>query len=225
LFPSVAAALGMECLVPDEPVKLRELWSLLPEAVLVQLTADALLPVLMFSHDGRSAASMFSQAQICWIPDRVKDLCGNDPERVQEHLGRYPALKECTVRLSQPMGRLEWSSVGLGLRLDVQWLTGSPPLMLHDNKTLDELGVVSYKDADDFVVTPAIGSMSTGLHPFLALWAVLLGLSSLARYEPAAWSKMRDIDKSSEANAVENLLDEAINSVPAAALHLMASFG
>jgi hypothetical protein len=37
-----------------------------------------------------------------------------------------------------------------------------------------ELGVVSYKTADDFVVTPAIGSMSTGLHPFLALWAVLL---------------------------------------------------
>lgn len=38
-------------------------------------------------------------------------------------------------------------------------------------------------------ITPAIGSMSTGLHPFLALWAVLLALSSLARYEPAIWSQ------------------------------------
>ena len=58
---------------------------------------------------------------------------------------------------------------------------------------------MSYKAADDFVITPAIGSMSAGLHPFLALWAVLLGLSSLARYEPAAWSKMIDIDASAEA--------------------------
>ena len=96
--------------------------------------------------------------------------------------------------------------------------------MLHDKRTLDDLGVVSYKAADDFVVTPAIGSMSAGLHPFLALWAVLLGLSSLARYEPAAWSKMIDIDTSAEANAIENLLDEAISSVPDAALHLLASF-
>jgi hypothetical protein len=84
---------------------------------------------------------------------------------------------------------------------------------------------VSYKSADDLLVTPAIGSMSTGLHPFLALWAALLELSSLARYEPTAGSKMIDIDRSAEASAVESLLDEAINSVPAVALHLLASLG
>ena len=178
----------------------------------------------MFSQAGWPEATEFSGAQICWIPGRVKDLYGDDPARVQEHLSLYPALRECTLRLSQPLGRVEWSSPGLGLGLEVQWLSGSPPLMLHDKRSLDDLGVVSYKAADDFVVTPAIGSMSAGLHPFLALWAVLLGLSSLARYEPAAWSKMIDIDTSAEANAIENLLDEAISSVPAAALHLLASF-
>lgn len=224
LFPSVAAALGAECLVPDEPVALRELWPLLPESITVPLTAEALLPVLMFSQEGWPDAAVFSGAQICWIPARVKDLYGDDPVRIQEHLRRYPALRECILRLSRPLGKAEWSSPGLGLGLEVQWATGSPPLMLHDNRTLDDLGVVSYKAADDFVITPAIGSMSTGLHPFLALWAVLLGLSSLARYEPAAWSKMIDIDTSAEANAVEHLLDEAISSVPAAALRLLASF-
>jgi hypothetical protein len=66
--------------------------------------------------------------------------------------------------------------------------------------------------------------MSTGLHPILAVWAVLLALSSLARYEPATWSKMIDIDRSAEANAIEHLLDEAINSVPAAVLHLLTTF-
>jgi hypothetical protein len=58
--------------------------------------------------------------------------------------------------------------------------------------------------------------MSTGLHPILALWCVLLALSSLARYEPATWSKMIDIDRSPEANAIEHLLEQAANSLPAA---------
>ena len=49
LFPSVAAVLGVGCLVPYEPVALRELWPLLPETVLVPPTADALLPVLPLS--------------------------------------------------------------------------------------------------------------------------------------------------------------------------------
>jgi hypothetical protein len=224
LFPSVAAALGIECLVPDEPAALRDLWPLLPESIRIPLTTDALLPILMFSQAGWPEATEFSDAKVCWIPGRVKDLYGDDPTQVQEHLHHYPALRECTLRLSQPLGRVEWSSPGLGLGLDVQWLSGSPPLRLHDKRTLDDLGVASYKAADDFVVTPAIGSMSAGLHPLLALWAVLLGLSSLARYEPAAWSKMIDIDTSAEANAIENLLDEAISSVPDAALHLLASF-
>ena len=74
--------------------------------------------------------------------------------------------------------------------------------------------VLAPKSADDFMITPAIGSMSTGLHPFLALWTVLLALSSLARYGSAAWFKILDIDRSSEANAIEHSLDEAINSYP-----------
>jgi hypothetical protein len=55
--------------------------------------------------------------------------------------------------------------------------------------------------------------MSTGLHPFLALWAVLLALSSLARYKPASWAKMIDIDHSAEANAVEHILDESLRNL------------
>lgn len=52
LFPSVVAALDIQPLVPDEPVALRELWPLLPEAAFVPLTADAMLPVLLFSPHG-----------------------------------------------------------------------------------------------------------------------------------------------------------------------------
>jgi hypothetical protein len=231
LFPSVAAALGIESLVPDEPVALRELWPLLPESAFVPLTADAMLPMLLFfPHGWPEWRAAFSQAEIAWIPRRVKDLYGEDPARVKEHLDRYPALRESTLQVSQPKSRLKWTNAGPGLSLGVRWSraaesrSGSPPLMLSDSRTRDGLGVVSYRSADDLMVTPAIGSMSMGLHPILALWTVLLALSSLARYAPASWSKMIDIDRSAEANAIEHLLEEAIESVPTAVLHMLATF-
>lgn len=74
------------------------------------------------------------------------------------------------------------------------------------------------------MITPAIGSMSTVLHPVLVLWAVLLGLSSLARYAPASWSKMIDIDRSAEANAIEHLLEQALITVPATVIHSLNAF-
>jgi hypothetical protein len=50
------------------------------------------------------------------------------------------------------------------MTLNVEWRSGSPPSMLADNKTLSDLGVACYRSADDSFVTPAIGSMATGLH-------------------------------------------------------------
>jgi hypothetical protein len=224
LFPAVASALDVEALVPDEPVSLRELWPLLPETADVPLTADVMLPALLFLQDGWPTTGTFARAEVNWIPRQVQDLYGQDRVRVKEHLDRYPALRGSMLQVSQPMGGLDWSSAGPGMTLTVEWCSGSPPLMLADNKTLSDLGVACYRSADDSFVTPAIGSMATGLHPFLALWAVLLALSSLARYEPATWSKMINIDQSAEANAIEHLLEEAIASVPAAVLHLLITF-
>ncbi|MFI7642331.1 YaaC family protein [Nonomuraea sp. NPDC049400] len=224
LFPAVASALNVEALVPDEPVALRELWPLLPETAHVPLTDDALLPVLLFFPHGWPEVDTFSHAEVSWIPHRVKDLYGADHVRVKEHLDHYPALKDSALQVSHPMGGLRWDRAGPGLTLEVEWRSGSPPLMLPDQRTLGDLGVACYRSADDCVLTPAVGSMSTGLHPFLALWAILLALSSLARYEPAAWSKMIDIDRSAEANAIEHLLEEATTAVPAAAFYLLSTF-
>lgn len=221
LFPAVAAALDIDALVPDEPVSLRELWPLLPETAEVPLTDDVVWPVLLFFQDGWPKNVTFAHAEVHWIPRRVHDLYGQDQVRVMEYLDHYPALRGSRVRVSQPMGGLDWRSAGPGMGLTVEWRSGSPPMMVADNKTLNELGVAFYRSADDSVVTPAIGSMATGLHPFLALWTVLLALSSFARYVPATWSKMIDIDRSVEANAIEHLLDEAIASIPAVVLHML----
>jgi len=224
LFPAVAAAMGVQALVPDEPAALRDLWPLLPETADVPLTASSLLPALLFFPDQWSETGTFARARVEWIPGQVHDLYGQDRARVKEHLDHYPALRGSKLRASQPAGGLDWRSAGLGMGLSVEWRSGEPPLLLADSKTPGDLGVACYRSADDYVVTPAIGSMTTGLHPLLALWAVLLALSSLARYEPANWSKMIDIDRSAEANPIEHLLEEAADSVPTAVLHLLTTF-
>jgi hypothetical protein len=223
LFPAVASAMGAEGLVPGEPAALRELWPVLPETADVPLTGGAMLPALLFFQDGWPEAAAFARAEVAWIPRQVHDLYGQDRARIKGHLDSYPALRASTLPRSQPMGGLEWRSEKRGMGLSVEWRDGTS-LALADIKTLEDLAIARYRAADDTLVTPAIGSMATGLHPFLALWAVLLALSSLARYEPAIWSKMIDIDQSAEANPIEHLLEEAIESVPAAILYLLTAF-
>lgn len=223
LFSAVAMAMGAEALVPDQPAALRELWPLLPETVAVPLTASSTLPALLFMHNNWPDATAFSSAMIDWIPREVHDLCGQDQAQVKNFLDNYPALRSSVLSGSPPMGSLAWRSGDLGMGLDIEWRDGTP-LALADSKTLEDLAVVRYRSAEDTFVTPAIGSMAAGLHIFLALWAVLLALSSLARYEPANWSRMIDIDQSAEANPIEHLLDEAISSVPAAVHYLLTTF-
>jgi hypothetical protein len=223
LFAKAAEAMGLEPLPPGEPVTLGVLWQLLPEAVFVPLAPDQLYPVLCFLPSSLAEPVVFSEAEIAWIPRRVHHLYMADPVGLKEHLNRYPALRGCELKLKQlGPNRIGWQAAGPGLTVRVRWRSGDPPLP-DDSNTLSDLGVFSYRTVEDLMITPAVGSMSTGLHPILGLWAVLLALSSLARYEPATWSKLIDIDRSSEANAIEHLLDEAIGSLPTVIVHLLTS--
>ncbi|MFJ4099895.1 YaaC family protein [Amycolatopsis japonica] len=51
-------------------------------------------------------------------------------------------------------------------------------------------------------------------HPLLLWWALLLGLSSLTRYEPAAWSAAVNLDGSELAVPLEQVLDTAEERLP-----------
>jgi hypothetical protein len=51
-------------------------------------------------------------------------------------------------------------------------------------------------------------------YPLMLWWALLLGLSSLARYEPADWTAALDLDESELAVGLERVLDIADERVP-----------
>lgn len=62
-------------------------------------------------------------------------------------------------------------------------------------------------------VLPMVGD-GPSPHPLMLWWALLLGLSSLARYEPGMWTAAIDLDNSELAVSLERVLDLAAERVP-----------
>jgi hypothetical protein len=59
------------------------------------------------------------------------------------------------------------------------------------------------------LVVPTLGDNTAPLSPIVTWYAVLFALSMLARYEPATWTRLLDVDNSIDSTAIEYLLDEA----------------
>ena len=67
------------------------------------------------------------------------------------------------------------------------------------------------------IVQPATGG-GPSPSPLMLWWALLLGLSSLVRYYPAVWVRAIDLDESILASPLRQVLDVAIERVPARVL-------
>ncbi|MFI9010141.1 YaaC family protein [Actinosynnema sp. NPDC053489] len=64
------------------------------------------------------------------------------------------------------------------------------------------------------VIDPTLPSQKTGIHRLCLWWAVLYHLSMVARYTPNAWTADLDVDNSSLAVGLEQLLELAFEEVP-----------
>jgi hypothetical protein len=104
--------------------------------------------------------------------------------------------------------------------------TGRTPKILRfpgddgTNRAISEVGD-HYDHGNDslkhfFAVRPRIG-LGSQLPPsqLVTLWALLFGLSSLARYHPALWVQALDPDSSELAVPLEDGLDVALERAPA----------
>lgn len=88
---------------------------------------------------------------------------------------------------------------------------------LEDSKgrrTHKALSAVATQVGHNFYLRPSLGKDGSEVSILMTWWAILLGLSSLARYEPARWQKALDVDHSSAAAALEEVLDVAQDRIP-----------
>ena len=61
---------------------------------------------------------------------------------------------------------------------------------------------------------PSLDGSPRPIHPLVVWWAVLFGLSILARYEPESWGIAIDVNRSPDAVPIEHLLEAALDTVP-----------
>ena len=66
---------------------------------------------------------------------------------------------------------------------------------------------------------PRVGGAE--MNDLMMWWALLFGLSMLARYEPAGWNGMLDLDHNPIASHLIRLMDAAVDVVPELVLHVL----
>lgn len=211
VFGIVAATLGSARLTGK--VELGALWSALPGAS-PPAGPDSwplALPVYPLSHDVTGAPS--------WVAVCLRRPAPDNAEAVNRLLGAYPGA--AGVQATTYQGNLQFSPTpwGPGVRAmwpeaDMQERPGeSPPeefSRLHAHNR-----VSGYRSGEERWLIPVVGDGSDRLSPVLLWWILLFGLSLLARYEPTAWRAALDLDRSTVADPLTQLLDDALVTVPA----------
>lgn len=135
------------------------------------------------------------------------------PERIRELLQGYPALNS-GYRLPPLSGiaeQIQWSPTA-----GVESLI----LLLRDQNTerrpiaaLDEI-VPQYRWVGRRWLRPALSGTGPPPSPLMTWWALLFGLSMLARYHRAEWAAALDRSGSYAAADLERAMDWAIDAVP-----------
>ncbi|WP_433015114.1 YaaC family protein [Kribbella sp. CA-294648] len=157
-----------------------------------------------------------AEAIIRGIPASLLD--GEDPTaQVKSVLQHYPTLRDAVLPSPLYVEKLPNNRMDLRLAWVVDSSLSSNPAARR--QYIFEKGH-NYRFKNDYTVAyPAFEDAT--IHPFMVWWAILFGLSMLARYEPAAWVRALNVDSSTEAVALEYLLNQAKVAVPEAAYRLI----
>lgn len=142
------------------------------------------------------------------------------PQDFCELVSHYPQLAPYQPTLSDvqgvPMILTVVTPVGRGTLMRLR--TGSEPR----DEVLDRIAP-QYRWLGRRWLVPSLDGTSAPPHPLLTWWAVLVALSSLARYQPVAWTRALDPDTSQLAVQLERVLDEALAALPQLVLDALMS--
>ena len=205
-FHGVAAA--TESGVPAEPIKLGALWLALPEVSKLLADADAAAQW--------PEALMAVPAEVTTSPlerfDRVKvALLGwkhPDGSSVAAELPNYANTGDASYEQHAGIG-VRVTHLREGLGLTTFWPTETADLAGRQN-TLDR--VVPSAPGGQRWLRPLVAGAA--MNDLMTWWALTFGLSMLARYEPAGWNTMLDLDHGPLSSHLVRLMDAAIDVVP-----------
>ncbi|MEE1806766.1 YaaC family protein [Streptomyces sp. BE133] len=82
------------------------------------------------------------------------------------------------------------------------------------DQRLERLQTMTREYACQRYFFPTIAGLPRELHPLMAWWVVLYALSMLARYQPAEWARLIDVDNSQHAIPIERILEQAMEHLP-----------
>lgn len=213
VFGAVAEKLGPARLLAG--AELGALWSALPGADLPSGYGSwpVALPFQPTYFDRGRNFTIRAQRGYVYLRGQAR---ADDAESISRLLAGYPdaagaALQPGEVILPAPReaesGTLA-DSWGIGVGLT--WPRPSPELV----PPYPHAGLRTDRRGGEHWLVPAIDAESGRLPPLLLWWALLFGLSLLARYHPADWRAALDFDRSACADRLAELLDEALMVVP-----------
>jgi hypothetical protein len=206
-FPAIATLTGSNALTA--PVEVGALWAALPE---LSLTADGERwpPALrvMPNHETHELAVIQGVVDLVVPVDPVPQ----SRQELSAFLAHYPTLNQGWEVLTAVSGEFltRATSRGFGVLLRT---TGEKRNVAEQNRVLDSVAP-EYRHHDARWLRPALGPKDDQLSPLMTWWALLYAFSVFARYHPAEWTRLLDLDRSELAAPVEHALDEALAAVP-----------
>ncbi len=214
-FTQLASILGSPSL--SEPATLPQICATLPETQEHPFSGVA-VPIVLNMWPQRTdtgwslVLSAKAEAWLCGLPSSLLEEL-EPKEAIRQFMGHFPTAAGWDF----PDGNLDHvPAQGRGMCIRLRWLTDDSGLGRSEpdrQARLREIAV-PYGDGDVLWVPPALPGAVQPLHPLLAWWATLYGLSMLARYEPAPWVEHLDVNRSDVAVSLEAMLDGALEACP-----------
>ena len=200
------------------PVELGALWASLPDLYDQELREERWrrpLAVVREEEEPTTVALLRNKvtATICGLPAWIFEDWppGDERDRALDgELRHYPTAAEWAAMRPQGM-RLERPGVG-GWDVDVFWEaeSASPG----ERGAEFESHAIQHRTRGHWWLRPDLNEAGDFLWPLMTWWALLYGLSMLARYHPAEWTAALQVDESAETVPLEAALDQALNAVP-----------
>jgi YaaC-like Protein len=192
-------------------------WDSIPENRFTPITADETrkLPLTIEQHN-LSYDHPLASVPVFPFPPWVISA-QNRLQVLEEYLSSFPTIKgfdswgKGDPNPESSPAFVRWDD-GWG-ELQMNWMVDNGR-MCNADEQLDYMRTITRPYLDNLYFFPGVAGSEKSIHPLMAWWAVLFVLSMLARYDPSRWGRYIDVNESSNATKLEDLLRMAIRTVP-----------